>query len=187
MEVNKQKEVVDACLKMFVSKGLFETTSRDLSKALQLQSGGLYYYFKSKDEVVVSCAEEATIRIESTLILPVLKELQNHNEPDEMMSNLRKHADAMAPMMRFLTQVATVEKYKEDLKPVLDSLSKRYKTYAEKFAEYFRCSVEEIEPFVYMCITAVVNYMIFGEDSYIYPQINMIKSKIRELYNKRGE
>ncbi len=183
MEVNKKKEVVSACLKMFVSKGLFETTSRDLSKALQLQSGGLYYYFKSKDEVVVACAEEATQRLESNLILPALKELNN---PDEMMQTLRKRADAMAPMMQFLTQVATADKYKEQLKPVLDSLSERYRAYAKKFAEHFNCEVDEIEPYVYICITAVANYMIFGEDSYIFPQIALVKNKIRELIKTRG-
>ena len=183
MEVNKKKEVIDACLKMFVSKGLFETTSRDLSKALQLQSGGLYYYFKSKDEVVVACAEEAAMRIESNLITPALKEL---NDPDEMMRTLRMRADNMAPMMRFLTQVATSEKYNENLRPALDSLSKRYKTYAKKFAEHFNCDVEEIEPYVYMCITAVANYMIFNEDSYIFPQIALVKNKICELTMTKG-
>lgn len=183
MEVNKKKEVINACLKMFVSKGLFETTSRDLSKALQLQSGGLYYYFKSKDEVVVACAEEAAMRIESNLITPALKEL---NDPDEMMRTLRMRADKMAPMMQFLTQVATSDKYKEKLKPALDSLSERYKTYAKKFAEHFNCNVEEIEPYVYMCITAVANYMIFNEDSYIFPQIALVKNKIRELTMTKG-
>ena len=172
MEVNKKKEVVSACLKMFVSKVLFETTSRDLSKALQLQSGGLYYYFKSKDEVVVACAEEAAQRLESNLILPALKELNN---PDEMMQTLRKRADAMAPMMQFLTQVATADKYKE-----------QYRAYAKKFAEHFNCEVDEIEPYVYICITAVANYMIFGEDSYIFPQIVLVKNKIRELIKTRG-
>ena len=183
MEVNKKKEVVKACLKMFVSKGLFETTSRDLSKALKLQSGGLYYYFKSKDEVVVACAEEAALRLESNLIMPALEEL---NDPDEMMRTLRKRADAMAPMMQFLTQVATADKYNEQLKPVLDGLSERYKAYAKKFAEHFNCETDEIEPYVYICITAVANYMIFGEDSYIFPQITLVKNKIRELITTKG-
>lgn len=179
----KRKSVVAACLDTIVTKGLYDTTSRDLSKALQLQSGGLYYYFKSKDEVVVACAEEAAFRLESNLILPALKEL---NDPDKMMRTLRKRADAMAPMMQFLTQVATAEKYKEELKPVLDSLSERYKAYANRFAEHFKCDIEEIEPYVYMCITAVANYMIFGEDSYIFPQIALVKNKIRELIMTRG-
>lgn len=184
MEVNRRKEVVEACLETFVSKGLFETTSRDLSKALQLQSGGMYYYFKSKDDVVVACAEEAAIRLESKLIIPAMKEL---NDPDEMMRTLRKRADKMAPMMQFLTQVATADKYKEKLKPVLGSLCLRYRAYAERFAKHFDCGVETLEPYVYMCITAVANYMIFGEDSYIFPQITLVKNKINELKSLKGE
>lgn len=183
MQVNRRKEVVDLCLRMFVAKGLFETTSRDLSKALQLQSGGLYYYFDSKDEVVVACAEEAALRLESALIVPALKEL---NDPDKMMMTLRKRADEMAPMMQFLTQVATSDKYKSRLKPVLGDISQRYKGYAEQFAKCFECDVKSVEPYVYMCITAVVNYMIFGEDSYIFPLIKTIKSKIEELKSIRG-
>ena len=184
METNKSKSVIDACLKTFVSKGLFETTSRDLSKALQLQSGGLYYYFKSKDDVVVACAQEAALRLESELILPALRELR---DPDRMMNILRTRADKMAPMMRFLTQVATADKYKAKLQPVLDALGERYKLYATKFAERFGCGIEEIEPYVYMSITAVSNYMIFGEDSYVSPQIFLVKNKIKELLSKSEE
>lgn len=181
MEINKKKEVIDACLKMFVSKGLFETTSRDLSKSLQLQSGGLYYYFKSKDEVVLACAEEAAIRLEEYLIIPALDQL---NDPDQMMKLLKVRAEEMAPMMQFLTQVATADKYKEQLKPSLGGLSKRYKEYAQQFADHCNCELEVIEPYVYMCITAVANYMIFGEETYILPQINLTKEKIKQLMIK---
>lgn len=60
MENNeRRKEILNTCLDTFISKGLSETTVRDLSTALKLQSGGIYYWFKDKDEAVVACAEEA--------------------------------------------------------------------------------------------------------------------------------
>lgn len=56
---DRRKEILNVCLDTFINKGLSETTVRDLSTALKLQSGGIYYWFKDKDEAVVACAEEA--------------------------------------------------------------------------------------------------------------------------------
>lgn len=45
--IGRHEEAVSICLDQFVKKGLFKTTSRDLSKALKLQNAGLYYCFSS--------------------------------------------------------------------------------------------------------------------------------------------
>lgn len=62
--IDRKEEVISTCLEQFVKKGLYRTTSRDLSKALKLQSAGLYYYFTTKDEAVITCAEEASFLLE---------------------------------------------------------------------------------------------------------------------------
>lgn len=178
MEADRRKEVINACLDLFIEKGLTETSTRSLSSALKLQSGGLYYYFSTKDEAVILCAEEAAIRLESALITQALRDLDN---PDLMMKRLKSRADEMAPTMRFLVSVCVNIRYKDMVKPVLDRLSERYIRYAEKFAKKLGRSVEEIAPFVYMTITAVSNYMIFGEEAYVAPQMDLVKEAIREL------
>ncbi len=180
METDRRKEVVRACLDAFVSKGLAYTTSRDLSEAMKLKSGGLYYYFTSKDAVVVACAEEAAVQLESRLIIPALKEV---DEPDKMLAKLKQRAGVMAPMMRFLSQVCTTPRYSEELTSALSRLCERYRKYSEQFAKKFNCDVEEIEPYVYLCITAVSNYMIFGEESYIIPQMKLVRNEINKLKN----
>lgn len=63
---DKKKEIVRICLKVFIQKGLLNTTSRELSAAINLQNAGIYYYFKSKDDLVIACAEEAAIQLEDT-------------------------------------------------------------------------------------------------------------------------
>ncbi len=70
MENNRKKEVINICLDHFISHGL-ETSTRSLSKALKLQNAGLYYYFESKDEAVILCAEAAALRLETNLIVEV--------------------------------------------------------------------------------------------------------------------
>lgn len=162
----RKKQIVDACLRTFVEKGFYKTTSRDLSSAIKLQSGGIYYYFSSKDEIVVACAEEAIIRLENSLIHPAIK---NITKPDKMIDDLYKHARKMAPTMKFFSQVCSVQSYREIIAPTLYRLSRRYKLYAEMFANTLCCSVEIVEPYVYIALTAATNYMVFDEKSYIEP------------------
>ena len=141
-----------------------------------MQSGGIYWWFKDKDDVVVSCAEEAAVRLETTLITPALGDMRN---PEHLMDRLKSRADEMRPTMKFFASVCTCEKYEEQLQPVLDRLTDRYERYTRQFSEVLNCDVEEIAPCVYFAITTVTNYMIFGEAKYIQPQIEMIKTAIR--------
>ena len=87
----------------------------------------------------------------------------------------------MAPTMRFLVTVCASSQYKDKMKPALDRLTKRYGHYAEQVAKRLNCSKEDVEPYVYLVITAVANYMIFSEDSLVTPQIRIAKEAIHNL------
>ncbi len=104
----KKKEVVSKCLETFIRQGLSETSVRDLSGSLNLQSGGIYYYFKDKDDVVAACAEEAAIRLEEKLICSALKDIQN---PALMLKKLYAGCDEMASTMKFFASVCALSRY----------------------------------------------------------------------------
>lgn len=70
-----KKEIVNNCLELLVERGLTQTTTRELSKVMKLKSGDMYYYFNSKDDLIIACTEEAVIRVENSLLVPALKEL----------------------------------------------------------------------------------------------------------------
>lgn len=183
MEMDRKKEVINICLDHFIENGLYETSTRSLSKALKLQSAGLYYYFTSKDEAVIQCATEAAIRIENALILPAIHDL---DDPDYMMKRLQSRADEMAPAMRFLVTVSSSKRYREEIRPVIDGMGRRYLYYTEIASKKLNCDKEEIEPYMFMTISAVVNYMIFGETSLAIPQLEIVKDKIASLQAKEG-
>ena len=61
-KAEKRQELVAACLDCFVEKGLTVATTKNLCKAAKLQNGGIYYYFSTKEEIVLACAEEAISR-----------------------------------------------------------------------------------------------------------------------------
>ncbi len=178
MEENKRKEVINAFLETFASKGLADTTSRDLAKSLKLQSGGLYYYFQSKDEAVVACAEEAVIRFEEKIIISAINDIEY---TDRMIKNVRKNADEMAPIMRFLTQFCSSPKYEPQSKKITEKLFARCRYYAGKAADKLGCELGEVAPYIYMGIMTVSHYMLFGAQEYISAQIDVFKDQINRL------
>lgn len=178
MENDRKKEVINTCLDLFIEKGLTATSTRNLSSALNLQNAGLYYYFESKDKAVIACAEEAALRVEETLVSGALIDIDNL---DIMMDRLQAKADEMAPTMRFFVSVCVSEQYKDEMKPALNRISKRYEAYASRIAEKLKCDISVVAPYLYMTITATANYMIFNEKSYILPQIELIKEQVAML------
>ncbi len=181
---NEQKvsSVVNVCLEQFVSKGLMSTTSRDLSRALNLQSAGMYSYFQNKDDAVIACAESAAKKLEDDLIAVAI---ENVSSPYEMIVKLREKAEQLAPMMRFFTQVCATEKYEERIRPVLSSLSSRYEDYAKRFARELNVSVDTVLPYVYICITAITNYMVYQEDSYVMPQLTLVANVLDDIMKSK--
>lgn len=179
---DRREKAISACLDQFVERGLYETTSRDLSRALKLQSGGMYQYFSNKDEAVVVCAEEAAFLLEKYMVLQAVRE---SDDVDKMLDSLVERARKLSSIMSFLVQVCSVPKYREQMVPVLERLNYRYSEYCELFSQKFGCSSKEFEPIFHICVSAISNYMIFGETNKISSQIEYIRSEIKKYVNGR--
>lgn len=141
-----------------------------------MKSSALYYYFENKDEIVIACAEEAGIRMEDVLLLPVLNSL---GEADRYKEVLMERMEASIPMMKFFAQVCTTNEYREEMQPVLNRLKARHYEYAEMLAERFGCERKDVTPYLCACVAVVANYMIFGEDFYFTQPIQLISDAIQ--------
>ena len=104
---DKKKKVIELCLNCFVERGLFETTTRDLSKAINLQSGGIYQYFNTKDEMVIACAEAAALKLEERLILHSINDIE---DPDLLMQRLHVRAYEMSATKKFIFKGWLIDK-----------------------------------------------------------------------------
>ena len=49
-----RERIVDAALELFREKGFDETTMRDIAAAAGVATGAAYYYFRSKEELVMA-------------------------------------------------------------------------------------------------------------------------------------
>jgi len=180
----KRNAAIASCLEQFVSKGLYETTSRDLSKALNLQSAGMYSYFESKDDAIVVCAEQAAHILEEKLFNIAINCFKKEKA---CLDELKIAAKQASPMMRFFTQVCSTDKYEEQMRPLLKKLRHDHEIYIKKLSDLISCNIEDIRPLVYIGITAISNYMVYQEETYITPILSFIESTISSKKRKSQE
>lgn len=183
-KIKKRRELLSLCLGCLIEKGLTAVTTKELCSAAQLQNGGIYYYFTSKDEIVLACAEEAINRIEQAALDVVFEDL---NDIRHMMEPLGSMADKMSPTMRFLVSVCVSQEYGEKVKPSLVRLAARYPYYTRRIARLLGCSESEVEPFVHLSILAINNYMIFAERALFDPQIEAAKNGLLALARRKQD
>lgn len=183
-KIKKRRELLGLCLDCLIEKGLTAVTTKELCSAAQLQNGGIYYYFTSKDEIVLACAEEAINRIEQAALDVVFEDL---NDIRHMMEHLGSMADKMSPTMRFLVSVCVSQEYGEKVKPSLVRLAARYPYYTRRIARLLGCSEPEVEPFVHLSILAINNYMIFAERALFDPQIEAAKNGLLALARRKQD
>lgn len=172
---NRKKEVLNTFLDTLIAKGVADTSVRDLSASINLQSAGMYYYFQAKEDLVVACAEEAAIRLENNLIMTAINDAKN---PTRMLQRLKLRLDEMTPTMKFFTQVCSTPKYEKLLQPALNRLTDRYSVYAKKFSTKVGCTQEQAEEIMYRCIMISTQYMVYGENRLIKEQMHQIEKEL---------
>ena len=123
-----EKEGVTEAIKA-ENQMLWVQKMNSICNANNLQNGGIYYYFDTKEEIVLACAEEAISRIEQgafSIALEDIKDVAN------IMNHLGTLADELSPVMRFLVSVCVSQEYGNKVKPYLVQLAGRYPYYTKK-------------------------------------------------------
>ncbi len=178
----RKKEIIDVCLQTFMKNGLAHTSTKMLCKALNMHTGGIFYYFPTKDEIVIACAEEAKERIERDLFGGAINDVEC---PEKLINDLYERATEMRPLMKFFVSVCSTAKYDHAVQPSLDKLSVRYKAYTEQFAERLGTTPEAVAPYVYIVINTMLSYMLFGKKNFVAPQLELVRNVLNEMLKKR--
>lgn len=177
-QTEKTIEIIDKCLSYLMKVGLYKATSRELSLESGLNRTGLYYYFKSKDEVVLACAERAVRLISDNIMLPTIKEIiESTFDVNEFVLKTR---DAI-PMMILLIQVYSASTYREEIAPFFLKANEQYQKYAERIAIKSYKDVERLRPYISLCITTICNYMVFNDGTYLSSQFEIILNGLEKL------
>ncbi len=178
----RKQEVIDVCLKTFMANGLSHTSTKNLCDALHLNSGGVFFYFKTKEDIVIACAEEATKRIENELFGTALANIEN---PDNLVKALDEKAVSMRPLMQFFISVCVSRRYGDKLKDVKLRQGDRYRFYIDKIAKKLGCNYDDVAPLFYTVSNTMFSYMIYDPDNFSAPQLRIVYDALVDFLKER--
>jgi AcrR family transcriptional regulator len=123
---DKKEKLLEAAVKLFVKKGYENTSLKDLAKAVGIQAPGVYYYFKSKKDILNELADISWQRYREM----VIDEVRAVSDPEEQVRTLIRQ------MIIFQFKMGDQSLLFDDPIPVVRTLPK-YRQYAAE-AQSFR-------------------------------------------------
>lgn len=98
-----RQEILHAALKLFQKRGFENTTMRDIAKEADLALGAAYYYFKSKEELVLAFYYETLTSHDEACreVLPQTKDFEKR-----MKALMTRRFEQLAPSRHFLGVLA---------------------------------------------------------------------------------
>jgi TetR/AcrR family transcriptional regulator, transcriptional repressor for nem operon len=124
----KRERLIAAATRLLHQQGIERTTLADIAKAADVPAGNVYYYFKTKDEVIAAVIEAHVQQIKTTLALIDAR----HRSPK---SRLR------AFVREFTAQSEIVAQYGCPLGSLCSELDKRVKEPGLPVAELMRLPI----------------------------------------------
>jgi len=128
----KRERLVAAATQLLHQQGIERTTLADIAKAADVPAGNVYYYFKTKDEVIAAVIEAHAQQIEATL---ALIDTQHRSPKSRLKAFVRE----------FTAQSEIVAQYGCPLGGLCSEVSKRVKPPSFAVAELMRLPIEWAE------------------------------------------
>jgi AcrR family transcriptional regulator len=99
-----RERIVDAALQLFREKGFDETTMRDIAREAHVATGAAYYYFRSKEELVMAfyarTAQEARTLMPAVLSRSTDLRKRLHGAIDLKLSQFAEHRRLLIALLR---------------------------------------------------------------------------------------
>ena len=76
----RREQIIDAALKVMISNGVYNATTRKIAEAAGVNVATLHYHFHNKEEIIFSAIEELASRYRNTLSARFQKPQNIHDE-----------------------------------------------------------------------------------------------------------
>jgi len=127
----KERKITKVALELFSKRGFERTTMEELAARLNISKGLLYFYFNSKEEILLRIIEEA--------YFPLVEKLN---------SLLNERIDPHKKLLKFIEIEVDFYKENRELHPLLTSILKGFglKEMSESFQDRFKeIHMKEVE------------------------------------------
>lgn len=174
----KKEEFLEASFYYLVKHGLDNVSLRDLCKNTGISMGSVYYWFDGKEGIFIEAAEYGLRLIADKIFATVYEALEDF---EKYVTEVHKRISGEEMQaLRFIYQMTTSPIYGDRMREAAGYLSDVYDDYARKLAARMNCSFECIQPFVYIFIAEVLDYVVWGNLETSQRQMKAIVSMLKK-------
>ena len=131
-----RRRIYEAALELFREKGFEQTTMRDIAARTGVALGGAYYYFASKEAIVLAFYEE----MQESSHEAILSAMQDHRKlKDRLRCVLEKRFELLAPNRKFCDALF---RHAPDAQDPLSPFSREARVIREHSIEHMRVAME---------------------------------------------
>lgn len=179
---NIQKdEILKKCFTYFVEHGLESISMRKMCDETGMAVSSAYYWFGNKDGAILSATEYGLNRVADILFDYVYQYIDNL---EYIMITFSEFIMKYKAQLRFIYQVVTSQKYGGKIRPIANRLTEIYDRYTEIIADHFGCRKQELQPYVYLFISAVLDYVIWHDKDKMEVELACVYKAVTDLINK---
>lgn len=175
---NVQKEdLLKKCFEYLIETGLENVSMRKMCDETGMAMSSVYYWFGNKDGAIMNATEYGLNYVSEIIFEFVYKYIDNL---ECTIITFPEFIMKYKEQLRFIYQVVTSHKYGNDIRLIANRLSEVYEHYAEKVAEHFKCSKFEVLPYVYLFVSAVLDYVIWHDEQKIEIELSCIYNALKK-------
>ncbi|HWZ45191.1 MAG TPA: TetR family transcriptional regulator [Candidatus Saccharimonadales bacterium] len=131
-----RRRIYESALELFREKGFEQTTMRDIASKTGVALGGAYYYFASKEAIVLAFYED----LQESTHEAILEALQGHKKlKDRLRCVLQKRFELLEPNRKFCDALF---RHAPDAQDPLSPFSEATRTIRDRSIEHLRVAAE---------------------------------------------
>ena len=181
-ENDNSREYIQAkCFECLVEQGLEKATTRLFGSVTGLSNSSLYYWFKDKDDIVLSSTLFGINSIIDNLFEDAYTCL---NDIETLFAVLPKSVLGYKKQLRLVYQVLTSPQYGDKLREMQEGLPLAYNSYAKVLADRLNCQYKDLKPLVQLFISTMINYILWEDEIKMSSQLTEIHSSVKKLIGK---
>jgi len=181
-QTTDKSELSERVFPYLVKLGLENISIRELCKGTGIAQGTLYYWFKTKTNIVCETTEWGLKKVTDEIFDYVFASLDDLRS---FFSNCIDEISKYKKELCFVYQLAASPVYGEKMRADGKELNFIYDKYIRRLSERLNCDEQTLRPLVYLFISAVLNYVIWDEREKVQTQLEFIYSALPDIMTAR--
>lgn len=172
------EEVLDVSFDYLTKNGLENTSMRDLCNGIGMSLGSMYYWFDSKEDIVVNSAEYGLSKVAGKLFEYAFDTI---HDLKAFFDGFLDVVDQNKEYLKFVYQVATSPFYGDRVRKKADGLNETYEKYIRKLSDIIRVPYDKLFPIVFLVISTMLDYVVWEDYDISKIQFDYLYNTLKQM------